>query len=60
MNSTRRIMFELTDYDYILPQELIAQSAAHPADSCKFLVYDKKTSSRTDDIFSSLPSKISS
>lgn len=47
-------MYTLSDYDYILPEELIAQSAAQPADSCKFLVYTKKTQTRDDTIFHTL------
>lgn len=49
-------MYQLSDYNYDLPEELIAQSASSPADSCKFLVYDKKTQTTDDQIFSELPS----
>ena len=34
-------MYTLSDYDYNLPEELIAQSASHPPESCKFLIYSK-------------------
>jgi len=33
----------LSDFDYNLPQELIAQKPASPRDSCRLLVLDKKT-----------------
>jgi len=48
-------MYTLSDYDYELPQKLIAQSAAHPADSCKFLVYDKRSDTTSDTIFHTFP-----
>jgi S-adenosylmethionine:tRNA ribosyltransferase-isomerase len=34
---------KLSDFDYNLPQELIAQEPASPRDSCRLLVLDKKT-----------------
>jgi len=33
----------VSDFDYFLPEELIAQTAAEPRDSAKLLVYNKKT-----------------
>ncbi len=47
-------MFDLSDYDYTLPPELIAQTATHPPSSCKLLIYHKKTQSITDAVFSDL------
>ena len=32
-----------SDFDYFLPQELIAQTPANPRDSSRLLVYDRKT-----------------
>lgn len=41
-------------YDYTLPPEYIAQEPVSPRDSAKLLVYNRKTNSITDDIFSNL------
>lgn len=38
-------------YNYEFPQELIAQKPAHPRDSAKLLVYDRKTKAVSFDIF---------
>lgn len=35
--------FSLSDYDYTLPPELIAQEAAHPADSARMMVIDRSS-----------------
>ena len=51
-------MYSLSDYDYDLPQELIAQDLASPADNAKLLVYDKSTWTIKDSIFHELPSLI--
>jgi len=51
-------MFKLEDYDYSLPPELIAQSLADPADSCRLLLYNKTTQETTDTTFNLLPSLI--
>lgn len=48
-------MFNLSDYDYELPHDRIAQDLASPADSAKLLVYDKKTHSIQDRVFYELP-----
>lgn len=48
-------MYTLDDYDYILPEQLIAQTPAEPADSCRLLCYEKKTGMISDRIFSQLP-----
>ena len=34
---------EVTDFDYDLPEELIAQTPVEPRDSSRLLVMDKKT-----------------
>lgn len=39
-------------YDYTLPQELIANEPAHPRDSARMLVYDRKTDGISFDTFS--------
>lgn len=46
--------FTLSDFDYNLPESLIAQSPAHPRDHARLLVYDRKTGSITDDHFYNL------
>lgn len=46
--------FKLTDFDYSLPEELIAQAPAHPRDHARLLVYDRKKESITDDYFYNL------
>lgn len=51
-------MFSISDYDYSLPLELIAQTAAHPPESCKLLIYDKKTHTIHDHIFSDITTLI--
>ncbi|MFN1835511.1 tRNA preQ1(34) S-adenosylmethionine ribosyltransferase-isomerase QueA [Balneola sp. MJW-20] len=47
--------YALSDFDYELPEELIAQSPAHPRDHARLLVYDRKSGSITDDYFYNLP-----
>ncbi|MBW2048616.1 MAG: tRNA preQ1(34) S-adenosylmethionine ribosyltransferase-isomerase QueA [Deltaproteobacteria bacterium] len=49
-------MFEIQDYDYELPQDLIAQVPAHRRDRSRLLVVDRSTASFRDDRFFSLPS----
>jgi len=51
-------MLNLADYDYILPSRLIAQQPAEPADSCKLLVYDKKTKQIVNTTFNQFPKLI--
>ncbi len=46
--------YTLSDFDYHLPEELIAQSPAHPRDHARLLVYDRKTKEITDDYFYNL------
>ena len=43
-------------YDYTLPEELIATEPANPRDSCKLLVYDRKTQEITHSVFSEINS----
>ena len=47
-------MYTLSDFDYHLPEELIAQSPAHPRDHAKLLVYNRKTGEIIDDVFYNL------
>lgn len=44
----------LSDFDFVLPEELIAQSPAHPRDHARLLVYDRATKKITDDYFYNL------
>ena len=44
----------LSDFDYHLPEELIAQSPAHPRDHAKLLVYNRETGVIIDDVFYNL------
>lgn len=46
--------FTLSDFDYDLPKELIAQSPAHPRDHARLLVYKKETGEIIDDHFYNL------
>ena len=36
-------MLKTDDFDYYLPEKLIAQTPAEPRDSSRLLVYDRKT-----------------
>lgn len=47
-------MYTLSDFDYHLPEELIAQSPAHPRDHAKLLVYNRETGEIIDDVFYNL------
>lgn len=51
-------MFNLSDYDYDLPQSLIAQELASPADSAKLLFFDKSGWTISDHNFHELPGLI--
>lgn len=44
-------MYKISDYDYHLPDEMIAQTPAEPRDECKFMVIDKKTGETEHKIF---------
>ena len=46
--------FKLSDFDYELPDELIAQKPAKPRDHARLLVYDRDTGEITDDRFYNL------
>ncbi len=50
-------IFKLSSYDYILPEEKIAQAPASPADSSKLLIQEGDGTVR-DSIFSSIPNEI--
>ncbi|WP_409029212.1 tRNA preQ1(34) S-adenosylmethionine ribosyltransferase-isomerase QueA [Gracilimonas sediminicola] len=43
--------FTLSDFDYNLPEELIAQSPAQPRDHARLLVYSREDKTITDDYF---------
>ena len=42
------------DFDYNLPEELIAQTPVYPRDSSRLLVYDRKTKKIEDKVFSDI------
>lgn len=46
--------FTLSDFDYELPEQLIAQSPATPRDHARLLVYDRKNGTIKDDYFYNL------
>jgi len=46
--------YTLSDFDYDLPDELIAQEPAHPRDHARLLIYDRKTGQITDEVFYNL------
>jgi S-adenosylmethionine:tRNA ribosyltransferase-isomerase len=46
--------YTLSDFDYDLPDELIAQEPAHPRDHARLLVYDRSSGAITDDRFFNL------
>ncbi|MGB0346089.1 MAG: tRNA preQ1(34) S-adenosylmethionine ribosyltransferase-isomerase QueA [Balneolaceae bacterium] len=46
--------YTLSDFDYHLPEDLIAQSPAHPRDHAKLLVYNRETGEIIDDVFYNL------
>ena len=43
--------YTLADFDFELPENLIAQTPAHPRDRARLLIYDRKTRTITDDYF---------
>ncbi len=47
--------YSLSDFDYHLPQSLIAQQPVTPRDHSRLLVYNRKDGSITDDLFVNLP-----
>lgn len=48
------MQYSLSDFDFILPEELIAQSPASPRDHARLLVYDRSTKEIKDDYFYNL------
>jgi len=46
--------YTLKDFDFVLPEELIAQTPAHPRDHARLLVYKRVDKSITDDYFYNL------
>ena len=44
-------MYKITDYDYHLPDEMIAQTPVEPRDECKLMVIDKETGDIEHKIF---------
>ena len=46
--------YTLSDFDFQLPEELIAQFPAHPRDHARLFVYNRKTGEITDDVFYNL------
>ena len=49
------MQMKTSDFDYYLPEELIAQTPAEPRDSSRLLVYDRQTDKTEDRIFRELP-----
>lgn len=47
--------YSLSDFDYPLPESLIAQKPAEPRDHSRLLVYDRKRRTIIDDYFYNLP-----
>lgn len=45
------IRYKKSDFDYELPEELIAQTPAEPRDSSRLLVYDRENKTTEDKIF---------
>jgi S-adenosylmethionine:tRNA ribosyltransferase-isomerase len=52
--------FLLDSYDYDLPEEMIAQVPAQPAESAKLLIFSRSDSSIQDYHFYDLPNLLSS
>jgi len=46
--------YTLSDFDYDLPDELIAQEPAHPRDHARLMVYNRETGEIKDDYFYNL------
>ena len=47
-------IYSLSDFDYHLPEELIAQSPTSPRDHARLLVYNRATKTIADDVFYNL------
>ncbi|GAA5522584.1 tRNA preQ1(34) S-adenosylmethionine ribosyltransferase-isomerase QueA [Aliifodinibius salicampi] len=43
--------YTLSDFEYDLPEKLIAQEPSNPRDHARLLIYDRKTKKITDDVF---------
>lgn len=54
MNDPSDFLSLIAQYDYQLPEELIAQEPAEPRDSAKLLVYNKETNKTDFDTFANL------
>lgn len=52
----KRLNALLQKYSYAYPKELIAEAPAHPRDSARLLVYDRKTKKISEDTFAQLAS----
>jgi S-adenosylmethionine:tRNA ribosyltransferase-isomerase len=50
-NTALKMNYTLSDFDYELPDEFIAQKPAEPRDHSRLLVYDRETDTITDDRF---------
>jgi S-adenosylmethionine:tRNA ribosyltransferase-isomerase len=48
------LMYKLSEYDYYLPDEMIAQTPSEPRDECKLMVLDKKTGNIEHKIFKNI------
>jgi S-adenosylmethionine:tRNA ribosyltransferase-isomerase len=48
------MQYTLSDFDYNLPEDLIAQEPAHPRDHARLLVYNRITGEISDDYFYNL------
>lgn len=53
-NISSIMSYTLSDFDYDLPDELIAQEPVQPRDHARLLVYDRETGEITDDYFYNL------
>ena len=51
-------MYALSDYDYTLPQELIAQSPAERRDQARLMIMDRRSGARQHARFSDLPDRL--
>jgi S-adenosylmethionine:tRNA ribosyltransferase-isomerase len=49
---------QLSDFDFHLPQTLIAQEPARPRDASRLLVYDRSSGRITDDVFRNIGSHL--
>src|SRR5207249_9020456 len=48
-------LMRTSDFDYVLPPELIAREPARPRDSSRMMLLDRKTGRYTDSYFRNLP-----